>query len=389
MPRNNETGPKRQQYSDVLLTTRWHSARDAYTPATKPPKVCMYTYTQSYFLPSHHTMQVVYERDRFLSTPESARAKLEECGVAIIPNTLDSSALEAMNAGIWDTLEHLSSDFPIDKQIFRSVPSSYQHIAELQPSHGMLFQYQGIGHAPYVWEVRQNPAVTGAFAAIWNCDADKLHTSFDAVSFCVPPERRKSGGFHTRDWMHSDQSFISSKFACVQGFINGYDVHDGDATLAVFEGSHLLHAKFAKTLPAPTSARERADRAKDWYKLTPEQVAWYAANGCKRVSVKARAGDLVLWDSRTIHCGQGPIRGRASSDTYRHVVYVCMTPKASTPLAKLAKRKEAFKNLRMTTHWPSKVRLFGKSPNTWGKPLLRHKALPAPILTKVGKSLVA
>ena len=44
-----------------------------------------------------------------------------------------------------------------------------------------------------------------------------------------------------------------------------------------------------------------------------------------------------------------------------------MTPRNLANKKELDKRKKAFNELRMTSHWPHKVRLFPKTPQTYGK----------------------
>ena len=44
-----------------------------------------------------------------------------------------------------------------------------------------------------------------------------------------------------------------------------------------------------------------------------------------------------------------------------------MTPRILANQKELDKRKKAFNDLRMTSHWPHKVRLFPKYPQTYGK----------------------
>ena len=43
--------------------------------------------------------------------------------------------------------------------------------------------------------------------------------------------------------------------------------------------------------------------------------------------------------------------------------------------------------MRMTTHWPHKVKLFGKKPQTYGKELPDVSQLDKPKLTELGKKL--
>ena len=41
----------------------------------------------------------------------------------------------------------------------------------------------------------------------------------------------------------------------------------------------------------------------------------------------------------------------------------------------------------MTTHWPTPVKLFPKSPRTYGGPVPNVTDLPKPVLTSLGKKL--
>lgn len=53
---------------------------------------------------------------------------------------------------------------------------------------------------------------------------------------------------------------------------------------------------------------------------------------------------------------------------YRCVVYICMTPR-SLANPNIQKKKH-FENLRKTSHWPHKPKLFPKNPQTYGKKIL-------------------
>lgn len=74
--------------------------------------------------------------------------------------------------------------------------------------------------------------------------------------------------------------------------------------------------------------------------------------------VCCRAGDLILWDSRTVHCNTpcldhpAPETGQPFKDLIRAVCYVCMTPKRWATNAVLAERRRAVVGLVGTTHWP-------------------------------------
>lgn len=39
----------------------------------------------------------------------------------------------------------------------------------------------------------------------------------------------------------------------------------------------------------------------DWYGFGGDEVASFEERGCELIKVEAKAGDLIVWDSRTVH----------------------------------------------------------------------------------------
>jgi len=50
-----------------------------------------------------------------------------------------------------------------------------------------------------------------------------------------------------------------------------------------------------------------------------------------------------------------------------------MVPRSFASKKDLEKRKKIFDEVRMTSHWPNKPKLFSKYPRTYGKPLKNIK----------------
>jgi len=370
----------------------------------------------------------MYTFEKYVATPETAMSVLRQYGVAIIPSILNESECQAMNDGMWSTLHTLTknwdnspvlNDIPAmhatpvcspdvnnetnekqklkikkpTKTIRKEDPETWGQMAKLYPKHSMLIQNFGVGHAQYVWDVRQNPKVANVFAHIWTNESesgresesksktvkeDDLLVSFDAVSYHMPPEQTKQGWYRNHDWFHCDQSYLNSSFQCVQGWVSGYDVREGDATLSILESSHLYHEDCGQRFGITDKA--------DWYKLNPEQLAFYLEKGCEKRRICCPAGSLVLWDSRTIHCGTEAVKTRLVPN-FRNIVYVCYQPRSQSVAKQIAKKQKAFNMLRMTTHWPLKVRLFGKQPQTYGLPVYETSPLDAPVLSELGLKL--
>ncbi len=319
-----------------------------------------------------------YLYDRYVCTKETLTKTLEKYGVAIIPNVIDEDECKNMISGMWDFFEHITQEW--EKPINRNDDTTWREFYKLFPNHAMLIQHWGVGHAQVSWDLRQKEKIVDIFAHFWECNKNELLTSFDGLSFNFPPEKTKRGWFRGHTWYHCDQSFVEKRrqFECVQSWVTGEDVEDGDATLTVYEGSHKLQKEFAEKF--------NVTEKKDWYKLSDQEELFYINKGCERVHIKCPKGSMVFWDSRTIHCGAEPRRDR-KNEKFRAVVYLCYQPRAQITPALLRKKIKAFNDLRTTNHWPTKPKLFAKNPRTYGKELPVVTPIRSPTLTKLGKKL--
>jgi len=185
--------------------------------------------------------------------------------------------------------------------------------------------------------------------------------SFDGASTGFAPEVT-GHGWHRKDWLHMDQSPNRNDFECIQAWVTAEDVGPGDGTLTVLEGSHKLHAEFAKQFGLNNDKNYRSD----WLKLTPEQDQWYEDKGCKKIAVECPKGSMVLWDSRTVHAGRAAVKGRATPRN-RFVAYVFMMPASHLKSNERNMKYRACLEGRLTSHWAaSRVALFPKYPTTYG-----------------------
>ena len=316
-----------------------------------------------------------YEEYVFTSK-DDLKEKLDKNGVAIVPNVLNEEECLKMRMGMWSDIEHITQQF--DTPIKQDDESTWRSWYELYPKHSMLIQNFQFGHTQTVWDVRQNPKVIQPFADIWDTPACDMLCSFDGISFHIPPEKTRRGWFRN-NWLHTDQSYLRNEFECVQGWVTGEDVEEGDATLTFLKNSHNYHKWAAETF-------NMTDKA-DWIKLTPEMYEKYVEEkGCVQECIKCPKGSLVLWDSRLVHCGKEPDKGRTNQNT-RYIVYVCMTPRRLATEANLKKKRKAMDELRMTTHWPHKPKLFPVNPRTYGGPLPKVTSIQPPHLSELGKRL--
>ena len=319
---------------------------------------------------------MAYEQDKYICTAETATDYLDKYGVAIIPDVLTSQQCDQMVSDIWDYFEHITQAW--DKPVRHMDVESWKGLFNLYPKHSMLHQHFNVGQSQAVWNVRQNENVVNVFSHIWKTKPEDLLVSFDGLSFALPPEVTNRGWFRNNTWYHSDQSFTRSRFECIQGWVTGFDVNEGDATLAFYESSNKFHAEFGSTFGITNKS--------DWYKLTKDEEAFFIEKGCVEKKIKCPQGSLVWWDSRTIHCGTEAMRTRKKAN-FRSIIYVCYQPRIFATEKQLIKKQKAFNELRMTSHWPCKGKLFPKNPRTYGNPLPEITTIPPPKLNELGKKL--
>jgi hypothetical protein len=262
--------------------------------------------------------------------------------------------------------------------------STWKTLQDLLPAHGMLFQRWGVGQAPFAWYVRQHPQVVRVFEELWACKAEDLLTSFDGASFMMPPETwaspRNGAGFIRDDgWPHADQSLQRPDFECAQSWVTAKDVQAGDATLSVMVGSHIQHAAVRANFP------DQVD-GKDWVRYNPEMMAFLKERGCEEVRVTCPAGSMVLWDSRCVHYGIRPEKGRGSPKA-RAVVYACYTKRALANPAFLKKKQAYFKGGRTMSHNPHRGHVFSVLPRLYGKEKPKVRPATQAVLSDLGRRL--
>ncbi len=139
-----------------------------------------------------------------------------------------------------------------------------------------------------------------------------------------------------------------------------------DRSLVVYEGSHLLHEKYAE--------EKNLTSSKNWLLIDPDYLAKHEN---KRRVLNVKAGSLVLWDSRTFHQNQ-----YGDCNEERIVQYVCFLPRLGLSPKMQAKRIKYFNERRTTSHWPYPLKVNGLQPQTYGKKELKidYSALKPPDL---------
>lgn len=219
-------------------------------------------------------------------------------------------------------------------------PSTW--VAENLPITNFVKSYAGycVPHEKFVWDARQEPGVLDAFSTLWG--TQELLVSFDSLNVTFPNRKDVP---RRASWEHLDQSPRRRGVHCVQGLINLSPSGPNDGGLVVFPGSHLLNDEFMDTMTDKASWLPM----KDLYLFSKTELEWFAARGVHPHKVCADVGDLIMWDSRTIHYGCEPTE---ESDQIRTVIYATYTPASLAVPKQLEAKKQAFSSFSGTTHWP-------------------------------------
>mmetsp|Transcript_41786 Transcript_41786/g.99114 ORF Transcript_41786/g.99114 Transcript_41786/m.99114 type:complete len:331 (-) Transcript_41786:231-1223(-) len=284
---------------------------------------------------------------RFKNLDAEAKSYLESEGYVVI-SVLDENEVQEARLLFWDFWEQL------DHHVSRSDPMSWGRLDDfIHKDTGIINSY-GIGQSRLLWYLRGLPAVRAVFQELW--ETDDIITSFDGAGLFRPwnidPAWKTNGG-----WFHVDQSPRRKGRACVQGLVTLYDQDTSTGGLVVVPGSHRHHQALCRsTATGVVLGFAGTD-------FIPVPSRSFASRGLRPRLVDCRAGDIVLWDSRTVHCNcpaaeppppPGPDEG---PQMLRAVAYICMVPRTWATEEALQRRRACFEMRETTTHWPHEPRV--------------------------------
>ncbi|KUJ09729.1 phytanoyl-CoA dioxygenase [Mollisia scopiformis] len=261
------------------------------------------------------------------------RADLLEKGFTVVKNAIPKAQAVKYQEKAYAWLKSFDTELDFNK------PETW--IKENLPVQSKIntFSTYGVAHEKFMWDARMEPGVVDAFTHLWG--TDELLVSFDALNITLPNRKdvpRKPA------WEHIDQSPFRRGMHCVQGIINLSPSGPDDGGLVIYPGSHKLNDEFFDTQTEKSSWE-----SKDLYMFEREQLEWFTDRGIKPYKVCADVGDLILWDSRTVHYGSEPSE---ASNQIRTIIYVTYTPARLASEDSLEKKRAIFKAWGGTTHWP-------------------------------------
>jgi ectoine hydroxylase-related dioxygenase (phytanoyl-CoA dioxygenase family) len=258
---------------------------------------------------------------------------LQENGFAVVKNVIPQNRAIEYQEKAYDWVKSFGTELDFNR------PETW--IKENLPVQSKINTFNGycVVHEKFMWDARQEPGVLDTFAKIWG--TDELLASFDSLNITFPNRKdvEKLGA-----WEHIDQSPFRRGLHCIQGIINLSPSGPEDGGLLVYPGSHKLMDEFFDT----QTDKDTWKRI-DFFKFDEAQLSWFTSRGIKPQKVCAEVGDLILWDSRTIHYGSIPTE---KSSQIRTVIYAAYTPARLASEETLKKKTEIFEQGGATTHWP-------------------------------------
>ncbi len=329
----------------------------------------------------NQTLEPVYTRfPRFAAGSPESVAHLEQEGFVIVADALSDEQTDHAIDLTWQYLAELGTG------IDRSDPTTWGDDRWPVAVHGGIIPSQGIGHSEAQWFIRSVPAVKQAFAAVW--DDDDLLVSFDGMALWRPtsvdPEWRTNRG---GSWLHIDQHPIGRPgFHCVQGLVSLIETSPVTGGNVLIPGSHHRFASIPELYPDRLA---RIHRSIDHFRF-PSDDPLLAETPPAMVHLEA--GDLLLWDSRTIHCSSPGIAeadpDEPSADLLRAVSLVCMMPKARSNPEVIDQRRAAVAARTSTTNWSDRFINADEFPQVLAAADPGYVLPPVPELNEQQQSLV-
>ncbi|MEM7019692.1 MAG: phytanoyl-CoA dioxygenase family protein [Pseudomonadota bacterium] len=280
------------------------------------------------------------EVPRFNPGDPAAMDYLEEEGFVVFANALSNDEAAQSLSMLWDYLEELGTG--IDRNDIDTWGDERWPTAV----HGAILPSHGIGHCAAQWFIRDVPNVKTCFGQVW--DTEELLVSFDGVTIWRPWTHNEAWRTNEgNSWLHIDQHPIGRPGKhCVQGLVNLLPTSPATGGNVVVPGSHRsfehIPEKYAERLA-------RIHPSIDHFRYPKDDPLLSETNP---IMCHMEAGDLLLWDSRTIHCSAPGLERPADSHSLlRAASLICMMPKAKSNPKVLEARKAAVATRTSTTNW--------------------------------------
>jgi hypothetical protein len=320
-------------------------------------------------------------------------------------------------------------------------PASSSRLDTVYPKsvEGRIFPFYGAGHSTFQWYIRSQHYVQDVFATIYNVDIDELITSLDGMILWIEYDdndddenndketreidnddgNNSIAAHHDKGWFHIDQNpQTKPKFTSIQGLVNLLPVTKNTGGNVLVMGSHkrfpahYLQQK-SKPPPSPKKSSEKSSTSTsfddvdmfyyerleeingdDWLEIDPNDEILLQKESV--IMCLLGAGDMIIWDSRLVHCSYpGKERKPSTTTTTKEICVedknnameevstqeeeernelqrqgltraaglVNMIPRVNCSIDIHTQRIQAIQNARTLTHWDDKASPLGEERN--------------------------
>jgi hypothetical protein len=326
----------------------------------------------------HTTNDEVHERTSYV--PEKLLEILDFHGFLVVSQVLSKQECDTTLSLTWDWIEatrFADSEFDLERDCQIDGSENGDHFANNvsvssgshfpQGLEGGCLPFYGSGHTTSAWNIRSHPHVRRVFECLYR--SNDLLASLDG---CI---LWKDGMQYSTDrgWFHLDQNPATKpQQCCIQGLASVLDATPttGGNVLVAQSHRHFPHHYMSQvnTCADFYTTRLQELQGDDWLEIDPHDEVLLDPR--KIVSLQLHAGDLLLWDSRVVHCSYpalSPPTTRSTTaihgpgrDLVRAAWAVTYIPQSSvTSPSVLEARRDAVNNARTLTHWIDKAAPLG------------------------------
>lgn len=308
---------------------------------------------------------------------------IEKHGFAIVSGVLSEDDCRESLEKAWDYIEaasyaeeriqhpnKVSNISKMSPPIQRSNPLS--HSSEYFPHslEGGMLPFYGSGHSTFAWSIRSHPHVHEVFKYVHD-GCTNLISSLDGIVLWHASQPITDAG-----WFHVDQNLIAKpNKECIQGLVNLLPVTTNTGGNVVVAESHRFfphHYTNANHNSEFYKARLGELGNEDWMEIDPNDAELLNPNSI--LTCLLNPGDMILWDSRTVHCSnprsqeatnnqvinnESLLVNESAHGLLRAAAAVCMMPASNADASIFQQRRVAVDQKRTLTHWANKVAPLG------------------------------
>ena len=237
---------------------------------------------------------------------------LNDQGYVVFKNVANKEEVSKAYSLLWDFLEEKFSAYRNNITSWDLIPSN---------EFGIILQF-GIGQSDFMWMIRQLPHVRRIFARAWGVKEEDLITDFGGPVIFRPSNC--TARWRTAEkWFHVDQNGLTFPGKqTIQGSVALTEQSPETGGLVVVPESWKHHSALS-------------ERGTKWWGANPNNQFLMVPPSDEiltqkqPVFVKSGSGDLILWDSRTVHCNTNSKRRVGSHQRQEEIIEVVTSPEDS------------------------------------------------------------